>query len=1045
MRKLVLLLLGIIMLNSQLLAQSRTVTGKVTDANGNPVANASVLVKGSTVGTTTGEDGNFSLTLPPNARVLVFSAIGSQSQEITIGNRGLFNISLTSEDKDLQEVVVVGYGTAVKRKEVTGNIANVKGEAVANRPVQSFDQALGGRAPGVQVVIPSGVLNAPPVFRIRGTNSISLSSQPLIVIDGIPVYSGDASSTSAAGNALASLNPNDIESIDIAKDAAASAIFGSRAANGVIFVTTKKGKSGRPKVNLDSWVGWSKVQRLPEVLDAFQYTEFKNQALTNAGLFSPTNQFALTDGPDGNPINTNWYDYVYRTGFSHNNSLSMSGGNESTKYYTSIGYTEQQGIIQKNDFKRVSAMMNVDHKVNKAISVGTKMQFSNEKNLSAVSSGSLGDAFATAGLGRVALVTAPNISPYNNDGTYNYSGALIGVMNNKQGQVGFNNPVIQMDQNRGNSEVNRILGNAYLQIKPIKGVTFRSQYNIDYLYVDNEIYYSPISGEGFSTGGSATSIYNQNKRWVWSNTLQYDQTVGENHNFSALVGTEQQKSNNKSYGLNRIGANDPDFINIQGGWRTPNTSGLGIGESYLLSYFGRLTYNFANKYYLAANIRRDGASQLGQNNKWGNFWGVSAGWDIINEKFFENAGMDKVFSSLRIRGSYGKVGNIDGLGQYASLSTFGSGLYGGNGTLVFSQAGNPNLGWESSTKTDIGINFGLLKDRISGEVTYYKNDIDGLILNVPTPPSAGLPSNIPTNVGSMYNRGVEIALNFVPVQKKDFSWNSSFNITLNKNEVTSLAPGVTNIIAATGGLESPSITVVGESLGMLFVTRTAGVDPASGRRIFINKDGDRVLFQHVVPAGTTGFRFEYEDGTAAPSVSSADAVVYRNTIPKFYGGFDNTFRFKNFELNALFTFQGGNYIYWGTYAGLRDQRFWNNSTDVLRAWTKSGDVTDMPKSYFGDNVSNGSSFPLDVNVFKGDFIKLRTLTLAYNLPASVTSRIKINNMRFYVAGNNLWIGTKYPGPDPEVSSNGTGNINQGIDRNTVGNQRGVNVGLNVGF
>jgi TonB-linked SusC/RagA family outer membrane protein len=1045
MRKLVLLLLGILMLNSQLWAQSRTVTGKITDANGAPIANASVLVKGSTVGTTTTEDGSFSLTIPATAKTLVISAVGNQTQEISIGNRGLFNISLATEDKDLQEVVVVGYGTAIKRKELTGSIANVKGDAIANKPVQSFDQALGGRAPGLQVVIPSGVLNAPPVFRVRGTNSISLSSQPLIVIDGIPVYSGDASSTSAAGNALASINPNDIESIDIAKDAAATAIYGSRGANGVIFVTTKKGKSGRPKVNLDSWAGWSKVQRLPEVLDAFQYTEYKNQSLANAGLLSPTNRFDLTEGPDGQPINTNWYDYVYRTGFSHSNSLSLSGGNENTKYYSSFSYTEQEGIIQKNDFKRMSALMNVDHKINKAISVGSKIQFSNEQNLSAVSSGSLGDAFATAGLGRVPLVTAPNVSPYNNDGTYNYSGALIGVMNNKLGQVGFNNPVIQLDQNRGNAEVNRLLGNAYVQIKPIKDVTFRSQFNIDYLYVDNEIYWSPISGEGFASGGSATSIYNQNKRWVLSNTLQYDKTFGENHTIGLLAGNEQQKSNNKSYGLNRIGANDPDFINIQGGWRTPNTSGLGIGESYLLSYFGRLNYNFGRKYFFSANARRDGASQLGANNKWGTFWGVSAGWEISEENFFQNSGLDKVFTSLKLRGSYGKVGNIDGLGQYASLSTFGSGLYGGNGTLVYSQAGNPNLGWESIVKTDIGLTFGLFNDRISGEFAYYHNDVNDLILNVPAPPSAGLPSSIPTNVGKMYNKGYEVSLNFVPVQKKDFTWTANFNVTFNKNEVQSLATGLNSILSATGGLESPSITIPGESLGMLFVTRTAGVDPATGRRIFINKDGDLVYFQHVVPAGSGGFRFEYADGSAAPTVSSADAIAYRNVLPKFYGGFDNTFRYKNFELNTLFTFQGGNYIYWGTYAGLRDQRFWNNSTDVLRAWTKAGDNTDMPKSYFGDNVSNGSSFPLDINVFKGDFIKLRTLTLAYNLPTQVTTKIKIQNMRFYVAGNNLWIGTKYPGPDPEVSSNGTGNTNQGIDRNTVGNQRGVTVGLNVGF
>lgn len=1042
MRKLILLLLGIVMLSGQLIAQSRSVTGKITDANGNPIVNASILVKGSNAGTTTADDGSFTLNLPPNARALVFSAVGTQTQELNIGNRGVFNVQLASDEKDLQEVVVVGYGNAMKRKEVTGNIATVKGDAVANRPSQSFEQSLGGRAPGVQITIPSGVLNAPPVFRVRGTNSISLSSQPLIVIDGIPMYSGDASSTSAAGNALASINPNDIESIDIAKDAASTAIYGSRAANGVVFVTTKKGKSGRPRVNLDSWVGWNKVQRLPKLLDAFQYTDYKNQALTNSGLFSATNQFALTEGPDGQPINTNWYDYVYRTGFSHNNALSMSGGNEATKYYTSIAYTSQEGIIKRNDFKRVSALMSVDHKVNKAISVGTKLQYSNEKNLSAVSSGSLGDAFATAGLGRVPMITAPNISPYNNDGSYNYSGALIGVMNNKLGQVGFNNPVIQLDQNRGNAEINRILANAYLQIKPIRSLTFRSQYNVDYLYVDNEIYYSPISGEGFASGGSATSIYGQNKRWVWSNTLQYDEKLGE-HSFGALIGTEQQKSNNKSYGLNQIGATDPDFTNIQGGWRTPTASGLGIGENYLLSYFGRLTYDFGKKYFISGNMRRDGASQLGINNKWGTFWGVSAGWEINREGFFQDAGLDKIFSSLRLRGSYGKVGNIDGLGQYASLSTFGSGLYGGNGTFVFNQAGNPNLGWETSAKTDIGLNFGILDDRISGEVTYYKNNVDGLILYVPSPPSAGLPTTIPTNIGSMYNRGVEIALNLVPIQKKDFSWNANFNITFNKNEVTALAPGVDNIITATGGLESPSITVVGKPLGMLFVTRTNGVDPETGRRIFINKNGDEVYYQHVAPTGR--FRYEYADGTVAPTVSSADAEVYKNTNPKYYGGFDNTFRFKNFSLNALFTFQGGNYTYWGSYAGLRDQRFWNNSTDVLRAWTKSGDQTDMPKSYFGDNVSNGSSFPLDVNVFKGDFIKLRTLTLAYSLPGTVTSKAKINSFRFYVTGNNLWIGTKYPGPDPEVSSNGTGNTNQGIDRNTVGNARGVIVGINVGF
>jgi hypothetical protein len=336
-----------------------------------------------------------------------------------------------------------------------------------------------------------------------------------------------------------------------------------------------------------------------------------------------------------------------------------------------------------------------------------------------------------------------------------------------------------------------------------------------------------------------------------------------------------------------------------------------------------------------------------------------------------------------------------------------------------------------------------MNDRITGELTYYNSNTDGLILNVPAPPSAGLPSTIPKNVGSMYNRGVEFAINASPIMGKDFTWNTSFNISYNKNMVTELAPGLTQIVSSTGGLENPSITKPGYPIGMIFVTLTKGVDPATGRRIFVNAAGRDVYFQHVAPAGQA--RFMYADGTTAPTVSSADAVVYKNTNPKLYGGFDNTFRYKGFELNALFTYQFGSYLYYGTNAGLLDQRFWNNSTEVLTKWTKAGDQTNIPKVYFGDNVSNGSSVPLDMNVFSADFVKLRTITLGYNLPKSLLDKAKISSARFYVAGNNLLIMTKYPGPDPEVSSNGNGSSNFGIDRNTVANQRTITVGVNVWF
>lgn len=1046
MRKLLTVLGCFMLILGQVNAQgSRTVTGSVTDEKGTLLSGVTVTALGAdkkvSATAITDAGGKFLLRVPASAKTIRFAFVGMEEQSVTLGTSNEVSVKLVSSSSSLSEVVVVGYGVQ-KKKDVTGSIASVRGEALANKPVQSFDQALGGRAAGVQITIPSGVLNSPPVIRVRGTNSISLSSYPLIVIDGVPSFTGDFSSTNSAGNALASINPNDIESVDVAKDAAATAIYGSRGANGVLFITTKKGKAGRSKVNVDSWIGWSKVQRLPELLNAQQYTDYKNEALTNAGTFSATNQFATMVGPDGKIIDTRWYDYVYRTGLQHSNSVSVSGANESTSYYFSGGYTKQEGIIRRNDFNRANILMNIDHKAGKFISLGGKIAYSSEENLSAVSSGSLGDAFSTAGLGRVALVTAPNVSPYNNDGTYNYSGALIGVGNNKQGQVGFNNPVIQLDQNRTNSFAEHIIGNVYAQIKPASWVTIRTMYGLDYILVDNDQYYSPISGEGYSTNGSTTANFTKNKRTVFTNTIQFDRSFGE-HSVSLLGGIEQQRSTASGYGLNRITVSDPAFTNIQGGWATPNTAGLSIGENYLYSQFGRLTYSYGKKYTLNGSLRRDGASQLGINSKYGTFWAASAAWEIANENFWSAAKLDKVFSSFKIRGSYGKVGNIGGLGNFASLSTFGSGLYNGASTVAFGSAGNNDLTWETSKKTDIGLNFGFLKDRITVEMTYYNSNTDGLLLFVPQPPSAGLPSTIPKNVGTMYNRGFEFAINTTPVQKKDFSWTSSFNVSYNQNKVTSLALGLDQIVSSTGGLENPSITKAGYPIGMIFVTLTKGVDPATGRRIFVNAAGKDVYFQHVAPSGQ--FRFAYADGTAAPAVSAADAVVYKNTNPKVYGGFDNTFRYKGFELNALLTYQFGSYLYYGTNAGLRDQRFWNNSTDVLRRWQKAGNVTDIPRAVFGDNISNGSSFPLDINVFSGDFVKLRTITLAYNLPKSLLDKVKIASARFYVAGNNLAMITKYPGPDPEVSSNGNGSSNFGIDRNTVANQRTITMGVNIGF
>ncbi|HTE25141.1 SusC/RagA family TonB-linked outer membrane protein [Flavitalea sp.] len=1051
MRKMLGIFLGLLLATTQLLAQNRTLSGKVTSSDGSPIPNVSVLVKGTNIGTTTTTDGSYSLSAPEGAKTLIFSSVGLIQQEISIGNKQTIDAALKTSDEALQEVVVVGYGTQ-RRGEFTGSVASVKGAVIAQKPVQSFEQALGGRAAGVQITVPNGVVNNPPVFRVRGTNSISLSSYPLIVIDGVPTYTGDIGGTNAPTNPLASINPNDIESIDIAKDAAATSIYGSRAANGVVFVTTKKGKAGKTKITYDGWASWSNPIRLVDVLDGAQYTAYKNQALRNSNLYNDNAADAVADmyfkqatGPNGQPVNTNWYDEVYRTGFSHNHSISVSGANESTSYYFGAGYTNQEGILKRNDFKRQNILFNVDSRLNKVLTVGGKIAFSNELNIANGPTGGLsGEGFTVAGLGRTAVVNSPNVSPYNNDGSYNIGSQYIGVQDNVGiSQVGFYNPVPLLDLNRSDNENNHLQANIYVQVKPFSWLTLKSLYGVDNIYLDNESFQTPVHGDGRTAVGSATSSYTKPKTWLWTNTAQFNYDFNTVHSMSLLVGSEQQRRTSKGFGLNRQGLSDPQFDIIQAGYNLNNSSGLVFGENYMLSGFGRLNYNYDKRYYVSGNIRQDEYSGLGK--KKGTFWGASLAWEVTNEKFWESTGLNNILSSLKVRGSYGKVGNIGGIGNYESYSTYTTSLYGGIPTLGLGAIGNPTLAWETSTKTDVGLSFGVLNDKITFDVAYYHNDIDNLILGVTQAPSTGLGS-INSNVGRMYNKGLELVLNATPIESKDFSWTTSFNISFNKNEVTSLAPGLDELPFSTSGNELTNKTLPGYSLGQLFVVRTGGVDPATGRRIFYTKDGSPVLYQHYVAPGSGQFNWSNPDGTShVPITQAADGIIYAPTQPKSYGGWDNTFRYKGFELNALITYQTGFYLYYGTQAGLRDQRYWNNEVGVLTAWQKPGDVSKFPKPYYNDNVSNGSTMPISENVVKGDFLKLRNLTLSYTLPAGLTKKVGMTNGRFYVSAQNLAMITNYPGSDPETSTNGGENSGQGVDRNNVANARILTVGLNVGF
>lgn len=1031
-------------------AQSKTVTGKVTDGkDGSPLAGVSVTIGANKAGAKTESDGTFSIAVPEGTKSLTFSSVGYESVTAPIASTGMVYITMVSSENKLEEVVVTGYGVS-KKKDLTGSISTVNGSKIRDLPVQSFDQALSGRAAGVSITIPNGVVNNPPVIRIRGINSISLSSFPLVVIDGIPTFSGDVGNGNAANNPLGDINPADIESIDVLKDASAAAIYGSRASAGVLLITTKKGKQGRAKVSYDAWLGYTEAFNLLPVLNGREYELIKNEGLVNAGTppNGTTRGFYPYIGPDGQPVSTDWYDVIYRTGMSQNHSLSLSGANEKTNYYFSAAYSKQEGMIKQNDFNRLNGTMSVDHKVSNAITVGGKMQYANSENFGVNSGSTPGGAFATSGIGRLGFNLMPNVPVFLNDGRYN-----INTVSNTIGQganltaLQFTNPQQLLDFNTFSSETDRVIANVYANIKLpfVDGLSFRTTYGIDNLNTVNKAFQNAIHGDGVANGGSVFNTLQTYRRWNWTNVLNYGKSFG-NHNVGALLGTEQQYTNSEGFGANRQGVTDPFYNEFQGGFNTIVPSGNFLGENYLASFFGRLNYDYDKKYLLSVNARRDGYSAFSPDNKWGNFWGAGAGWVVSQEKFFQNSFMGDIFSNLKVRGSYGIVGNNQGIGDFAFWSSFGSGLYGTNATLAFSQAGNRNLKWETSTKTDIGLEMGFLNNKITAEVTYYINDVDNLILAEPQAPSRGIPGNsILTNIGSMTNKGLEFTLNAAIIQKKDFSWNSSFNITTLKNEVTALAAGNADIQPATSGLERPSMIRVGESIGSFYVVRTGGVNPANGQRIFYYRDGTAVQYNHAAP---TADRWTLvATGARAPRVADQanDGVIMGPALPTWSGGWDNTFRYKGIDLNFLFFFSGGNYVYNGTQAGMRDMRSWNNSTEMLTRWQKAGDVTDIPRAVFGDNISNGSGVVMSENVEKGDFLKMRNLTLGYTFPRKVLDKVKIQSFRVYAQLVNAFTITGYSGFDPEISSNGNGNGNPSVDRNSVPQARGYNFGVNIGF
>ena len=1068
MKRLLLLFfsLVLVLLAPELRAQTRPVSGTVTGADGQEIPGVTVLVKGTSLGTSTNVQGQYELAVPASATTLIFSYVGYESKQVAIGTQSVVNAKLAAATAGLDEVVVVGYGTQARR-DLTGSVATISGKEIATVPVQSFDQALQGRAPGVNITTPNGVLNAAPVIRVRGVNSISLSSAPLFVIDGIPTYSGNTSFVgSVPNNPLANINPEDIASIDVLKDASATAIYGSRAAGGVILVTTKRGKKGQGRISYDTWVGLTNPVRLYDVLKAQDYVTIKNEAVRNlnenrravGAAATNVEGFKLATDAAGNTIDTRWYDYIYRTGFSQNHNLNFSGGTDKTTYYASVNYTNQKGMLTNNTFRRYAARVNVEHTLFNRFTVGARINYSNSLT-GAPNSGSVGGgAFGTAGLGRLPLVLPPNVSPFNPDGSYNTSGAGLGPgpnINPGSGAPlppGYYNPVVDLENNYFTSESNSIQGSVYANYEIVKNLNLRTTFGIDNLSFEDKSFLTALAGDGYSTGGSASNYYRTNKRWNWQNTLQYDRTFADKHNFSLLLGNEQQKTDVLRWGANRTQVADPFFTTFQGNYTNIAASGNLQGTNYLVSFFGRLNYNFDRKYLLTFNLRRDGYSAWAK--KFGNFYGASVGYVLSEEEFWKNSGFGRTLDFFKLTGSYGSVGNNQGIDDFAALQLYGSGLYGANANLYYTSAGNANLTWEVSKKTDIGLSFGLLQSRLTGDFSYYRNLVDGLILDVPQAPSKGIPgggpgnigTTIPANVGSVSNEGIELNLRFNAIQNKAFSWTVSGNLTTLKNRVRSLAyEGQPAIGTATSGLETVNYTQVGQSVGEILAVPSLGVNPLNGRRIIRKANGQVVQYNHLGGGWTT-----VADGTN-PSVSTTaptqltDGLYYGPVLPTWYGGLDNTFRYHGFDLGVFIQFSGGNYIYNGTKAGLHDQRFWNNAVDIKNHWTADNPNALYPRVVYGDNVSNGSALVMSSNVERGDFARLRNVQLGYAIAPTLLSRFSVASARLYVQVQNAALVTKYSGIDPEISTNGASNTGAGVDRNSVGQARTYTAGLNIGF
>lgn len=975
-----------------------SVAGQVIDATGLPVIGASVIVKGTTIGASTDVDGRFTINNIPSRENLSISVsfIGYITQEVRVTSSSPLTIVLQEDTQVLSDVVVIGYGTE-KKKNVSGAVSNITSEELVRVPTENMQRALQGKVAGVQIISATGTPGGAVSVIVRGSGSISANNEPLYIIDGVQMITGDQSSgIIKSTDVLSTLNPSEIQSIDILKDGASASIYGAQAANGVVIITTKKGQEGKNKISVSLSGGVQQIANKIDILTGPQVVELDLIAHKNRyGENSTEYQNKLQEyrnngwGEDGfsNTPTYDWYDLLYRTAYVGDVQVSLSGGSAKEKHYLSAAFNSTDGILIGTGFKRGTFRVNLSYELANWLTLTTNNSYSvmNQDQQSSV---------RASNPNRIAFLMHPANSPYDENGDY-YTSLPYGYF--------MHNTVQMQDLNEYKGRTNKLLSANALDFKITKDLTFKSSYNIDIVSINEHLFVDPRTREGEKVQGSVTAFTKDLTNFQTEQVLNYSTLLDDIHRISAMGGFSYRHQYFQSHGGTGTGVSHPT-LHLLGSTAIPTEVTEDFSEWKMAGVFARINYSYRDRYIVNATIRRDGSSRFGDENKWGWFPSVSAAWRINDEAFMKGL---TVFDDLKLRASYGVTGNSD-IGDYIARRWYSSGgAYNNTSAIIPASIGNPYLTWEKSHSKNIGLSLSILNSRISSEMDFYIKDTKELLYARTIPATTGF-TQIPSNMGGVRNTGFEFLLNTVNIKNNDWEWNTSFNISYNKNEITSLQDGLTEL----------GTYKVGESITSEPVYQWAGVNEADGRPMYYDKDGFIVY-----------------------NPKTEDRVWSKPREPKFFGGLTNAISWKGFELSFFFQFQKGGVSLWSDKITLLASA--GDSNTMLEKytsyWKKPGDVTWVPKpSYEGAYPGNprGNDQESTLHYEKTDYIKLKNIMLSYNFNKKLIQPLHIANLQIYASTYNLCTWTTYPGNDPEFT---------GYDTGVYPQSRTYNVGVKLDF